>query len=204
MSSDMPPGAFDNDRGPKWSPPPSAGSSPESPAQPHWSLTPAPRPPRRWLPLAIVAAAALFAAAIVAAAIILSGVIRDNTGTHSSTAPQSPTATDSAAMTSSNCNAWRATKPALDAIPALPDGWDWSTPNIDAYIANRNAAIARALDLFEAKVTAEPTDVSSAAHEYVAAKRTEMQKLSDHTYTAADGVPANTALATLNQLCGLG
>jgi hypothetical protein len=175
---------------------------PEPPAQPQWVPTPAPGPPRRWLPLAIVTAAILLAAAIVAAAIILSDVIRDNTGTHS--ASPSPTASVSAAPTSTTCNAWRTTKPALDAIPALPDGWDWNTPNIDTYIANRNAAITRALDLFEAKIIAEPADVSAAAHEYVSAKRTEMQKLSDHTYTAADGVPGNTALATLNQLCGLG
>lgn len=177
---------------------------PEPPAQPRWMPTPAPKPPRRWLPLAIVTAAIFLGAAIVAAAIILSDVIRDDAGTHSLTASPSPTASVSAASTSTTCNAWRSTKPALDAIPALPDGWDWNTPNIDTYIANRNAAITRALDLFEAKITAEPTDVSTAAHDYVSAKRIEMQKLSDHTYTAADGVPGNTALATLNQLCGIG
>jgi hypothetical protein len=203
MSSDMPPGAFHPDPGQKWGPSRPAASAAEPPAQPQWVPTPAPGQPRRWLPLAIVTAAILLAAAIVAAAIILSGVMRNNTGTHSSTASPSPTAAVSAALASTTCNAWRATKPALDAIPALPDGWDWNTPNIDTYIANRNAAITRALDLFEAKITAEPTDVSAAAHEYVSAKHSEMQKLSDHSYTASDGVPGNTALATLNQLCGL-
>ena len=100
----------------------------------------------------------------------------------------------SGAAANGTCKAWRTTKPALDAIPSLPDGWDWNTPNIDMYIANRNAAIAQALDLFEPEESpTDQTDISAAAHEYVAAKRTEMQKLSDHTYTAADGVPGNTA-----------
>jgi hypothetical protein len=150
-----------------------------------------------------VTAAILLAAAIVASAIILGGVMSNNAGSHPSTAAPSANATASTALTGATCNAWRATKPALDAIPALPDGWDWNTPNIDTYIGNRNAAITRALDLFEAKIATEPTDVSAAAHEYVSAKHTEMQKLSNHTYTTADGVPGNTALATLNQLCGV-
>jgi hypothetical protein len=168
---------------------------PEARTPPRSVRAAAPGPPRRWLPLAIVTATILLAAAIVAAAIILSGSMSDNPGTLSLTASPSPTASVSAAATSSTCNTWEITKPALDAIPGLPDGWDWNTPNIDTYIANRNAAIARGLDLFEAKIAAEPADVSAAAHEYVSAKRTEMEKLSDHTYTAADGVPGNTALA---------
>ena len=175
---------------------------PKPSALPPWAPAIAPVRPRRWLPVAIVTAAILLAGAIVAAAIILSGG-KDNTGVPPITVSQSPTSTDSRAATSSTCNAWRTTKPALDAIPGLPDGWDWNTPNIDTYIANRNAAIARALDLFEPKIADEPADLSAAAHEYVSAKRTEMQKLSDHTYTAADGVPGNSALAALNQLCGI-
>jgi hypothetical protein len=162
----------------------------------------APERPRRWLPLAIVTAAILLGAAIVGAAIIVSGG-RHNNAAPTTTVSQSPTPTTSGAAASSTCNAWRTTKPALDAIPSLPDGWDWNTPNIDRYISDRNAALARALDLFEPKIASEPADVSGAAHDYVSAKRTEMQKLSDHTYTAADGVPGNSALAALDQLCGV-
>jgi hypothetical protein len=138
----------------------------------------------------------------VGAAIILR-TGRDNTAGPTVTVSQSPTNTNSGAA-SSTCNAWRITKPALDAIPSLPDGWDWNTPNIDRYISDRNAALARALDLFEPKIAGEPANISAAARDYVSAKRTEMQKLSGHTYTAADGVPGNTALAALNQLCGIG
>jgi hypothetical protein len=174
---------------------------PEHSAPPPWAQVRAPRP-RRWLPLAIISAAILLAAAIVAAAIILSRG-RDNPVAPSISVSQPPTTTNSVAASSSTCNAWRTTKPALDAIAALPDGWDWNTPNIDTYIANRNAAITKALDLFEPKIANDPADISAAAHEYVAAKRTEMQKLADHTYTAADGVPGNSALAALNQLCGI-
>jgi hypothetical protein len=174
------------------------------PAPPPWPPVAPPARPRRWLPLAIVTAAILLGAAIVAAAIVFSGRGSNNNGAPSVNASHSTTAPSSGAAATSTCNAWRITKPALDAIPGLPDGWDWDTPNIDTYISNRNAAIARALSLFEPKIAAEPPDVSAAAHEYVSAKRTEMQKLSDHTYTAADGVPGNTALAALNQLCGIG
>jgi hypothetical protein len=167
-----------------------------------WASTNSPLQPRRWLPLAIVTAAMLLGAAIVGAAIILR-TGRDNTAGPTVTASQSPTNTNSGAA-SSTCNAWRITKPALDAIPSLPDGWDWNTPNIDRYISDRNAALARALDLFEPQIVGQPANISAAAHDYVSAKHTEMQKLSDHSYTAADGVPGNTALAALNQLCGIG
>jgi uncharacterized protein (UPF0333 family) len=170
---------------------------------PPWTPT-APVGPRRWLPLAIVVAAIVLAAAIVAAAIILSGGTRKDTSDSSATVSTSAITSNSVAATSSTCNAWRTTKPALDAIPGLPVGWDWNTPGIDTYIANRNAAIARALNIFESKIAPEPSNIAATAHDYVSAKRTEMQKLSDHTYTAADGVPGNTALATLNQLCGIG
>ena len=40
----------------------------------------------------------------------------------------------------------------LRAIPALPNGWTWDTPNIDNLIKIQNAPVAIALDLFEPKI----------------------------------------------------
>jgi hypothetical protein len=153
------------------------------------------------LPIAILTAAILLAGAIVGAAIILSRGTGSNTTAPSLPASQSSSSAASTDATSATCTAWRTTKSALDAIPALPGGWDWNTPDIDKYIANRSAAISRALDLFEPKIADQPADAAAIAHEYVSARRVELQKLSDHTYTQADGVAGNTALAELNELC---
>lgn len=85
----------------------------------------------------------------------------------------------------------------------LPDGWDWDTPNIDTYIANRTAAMTRVLDLFEPKIADTPTDVAAAARDYISTKRTEIRLLTEHTYTAVDQAEVNVANGHLNQICGV-
>ena len=69
------------------------------------------------------------------------------------------------------------------------------TPNI---IANQSAAVTKALDLFEPQIAAsDPPEVAEAAKTYVSERRLAMQKHVDHTYTQADGVSGNVALAKL-------
>ena len=155
-----------------------------SPMPPH-APVPMRQPLRRrsWLPAAIIGSAIVIAAALVAGALILKDrAVPDGTGT---------------------CQAWIQTRQTLRAIPALPQGWNWSTPNIDNYISIQNAPVGKALDLFEPEVAAEPADVAQAAREYLAARRHQMQSLTDHTYVPADGVSVDTALGNLNRLCGI-
>jgi hypothetical protein len=176
---------------------------------PQWPPYPVPaRPARRWLPVAIIVAAIVVATAVVSAAIIMSGNKNGTSpaGPTTANAPgASPAPTAQAAATSSTCKAWKTTEPALVAIPGLPADWSWDTPNIDTYIGNSNAAVGKALNLFEPKIAAtDPPDVVAAARSYITEKRAVMQKLNDHTYTTADGVTGNASLATLNQLCGVG
>lgn len=178
------------------------------PPQPHqqpWPPYPGyppPQPPRRrWLPYATLGAI-IIAGALIAAAIVIAG------GDKSSRSAAAPSTTQPAASASggigATCKAWRTTSSALDAIPQLPDGWDWDTPNINTLIASGNAAIGKALDIFQAEINPNDSpEVVSAAKEYISDKRSEMAKLSDHTYTEADGVPENVAFAKLNQLCGV-
>lgn len=142
---------------------------------------PLPAPARsRWLPAAIVAAAALIAAGLVAGALIL----KDKDG---------PT----------TCQAWSETRLTLRAIPALPDGWNWNTPNITTLIKNQNTPVGTALDLFEPKIEPRPADLAQAAQAYVAAKREQMAALADRSYVPADGQKVDAALDRLNQLCGI-
>ena len=93
----------------------------------------------------------------------------------------------------STCEAW---------IPALPDGWNWTTPDIDNSIRNQNEPVAQALDAFEPEIADKPADVAEAAKQYVAARRTQMQALTNRTYVPADGAAVNTALGNLDRLCG--
>jgi len=88
-------------------------------------------------------------------------------------------------------------------IPRLPAGWDWDTPNIDTLIANRTAAIDKALDLFEPKIADEPADVAEAAHTFVDEQRKGNEKLKDHTYAGAEAVAINEASTRLSLLCGM-
>jgi len=148
-------------------------------------------PPRpttraRWLPAAIIGAAIVIAAGLVAGAVILKGKEGGLAGGRLTT-----------------CQAWTQTQQTLRAIPALPQVWNWDTPDIDTYIANQNAPVGKALDLFEPQITADPADVAQAAQQYVVARRKQIQTLTDHTYVPADGVAVDRALVRLNQLCGL-
>ncbi len=102
----------------------------------------------------------------------------------------------------STCDAWVVTKAALHAIPALPAGWDWNTPNIDVYIGNAATAAEKTLSLFEPQILPDPAHVAAAARGYVSAKRTEIRKLKDHTYTSEDAAAGNVAFARINQICG--
>ena len=134
---------------------------------------------------AIIGSAIVIAAGLVAGALILKG--RDGVATTGQ----------------STCQAWTETQLILRAIPALPQGWTWDTPNIDNYIKMQDAPVAKALDLFEPRIAAEPADVATAARQYVSVLRDQMRSLSDHTYVPADGAAVDTALAKLNQLCGI-
>ena len=138
---------------------------------------------RSWLPAAIIGSAIVIAAGLVAAALILSD--------------------RSASDRAGTCQAWTQTRQTLRSIPALPQGWNWSTPNIDNYIRIQNAPVGKALEVFEPEITAEPADVALAARDYVAARRHQMQSLTDHTYVPADGVAVDAALGNLNRLCGI-
>ena len=113
------------------------------------------------------------------------------------------TGEDQGAAASATCQAWTETSVTLRSIPALPAGWTWATPNIDTYIKIQNAPVGDALDRFEAKIGSEPADVAQAAHDYVAARRRQMQLLADHAYTAGDGTAVDAALAHLDQICGI-
>ena len=141
-------------------------------------------PPRRsWLPAAIIGSAIVIAAGLVAGALILKDrTVPDRAGT---------------------CQAWTQTRQTLRSIPALPQDWNWSTPNIDNYIKIQNAPVGKALEVFEPEIADDPADVAQAARDYVAARRHQMQSLTNHTYVAADGVSVDTALGNLNRLCGI-
>jgi hypothetical protein len=141
---------------------------------------------KSWLPAAIIGAAIVIAGALMAGAVILKG---------------GGEVTDGGAATT--CQAWVETRQTLRAIPALPEGWNWNTPNIENYIRIQNAPVGAALDLFEPKITAEPVDVARAAEQYIAARRTQMAALTDRSYVPADGNSVDSALARLNQLCGI-
>ncbi|KAA1243206.1 hypothetical protein F0Q45_25815 [Mycobacterium simiae] len=179
-------------------------SAPPGPS-PAWPpYYPPAKPAQRWLPVAIIVAAIIIATAVISA-VLLS---RD-TNTVAPTGPTptavgNPPAQAGTTATSSTCEAWPSTKAALNAIPALPAGWNWQTPNIDLYVANQNAAVSTALQLFEREIAAaDPPQVVEAARAYVSERRQGMQKMSNHTYTQADGVPITAARAKLDQLCGV-
>lgn len=165
--------------------------------QPYPPAAPAPTAGRRWMPVAIISAALIIAGALVGGAIIMSR--GDKTQTTSATGGSGLAVT----AASSTCQAWKTTRAILVTIPGLQPGWDWDTPNIDTLIKNEAAATNAALDRFETEIAAEPADVASAAHEYIAGRRTALKALAERTYTAADGEAGNQALARLNVLCGL-
>lgn len=151
----------------------------------------------------------IFAGIVIAGALIAGAAFLALSGKDTPAPPAaSPTASASTGppagtADNSTCKAWRTTVPAIRAIPDLPSGWDWNTPNIDTYIANHNAAVGKVLDLFEPKIAPEPADVAAASRDYVTARRNEMSLLANHTYRGADGVAGNVAFEQLNQLCNV-
>lgn len=157
----------------QWQPPPPPPFAPPGPA---------PRSP--WLPAAIMGSAIVLAAALVGGALILKG---------DGGAGDKPT----------TCRAWAETRLALRAVPPLPDGWSWATPNIDVLVRFQNGPVAFALDRFEPQIAPQPPEVAQAARDYVTARRNQMAALADRSYVPADGSAVDTALARLNQLCGI-
>jgi hypothetical protein len=162
---------------------------PHLPPQPH-SQPPLPPPGfdrpstrRSWAPAAIIGSAIVLAAGLVAGAVILRG------------------GSDGGGPTT--CQAWTQTRQILRAVPGLPQGWNWGTPDIDRLIKAQNAPVGTALDVFAGQIAAEPADVARAAREYVAARRTQMESLADRTYVPADGAAVDAALGRLNRLCGI-
>lgn len=174
-------------------------SAPHQWHQPYPPAAPAPAPSRRWMPVAIISAALIIAAGLVGGAVIMN---HNNKTDSAATADGQPAAVTAAADTST-CQAWETTRTALRQIPPLPAGYDWTTPNIDTLIANRNAATAGVLDQFTPKIAAQPSEVTEAANQYVAAKRQEITKLADHSLTSADAEVGNRALNRLNLICGM-
>ena len=164
----------------QWQTPPERPSSP---------LTPRPR--RRtgtsWLPAALIGSAIVIAAGLIAGALIF----------------KDKGATTTTAAKPSTCQAWSQTWVTLKAIPALPNGWTWQTPNIDSLILAQNVPVAKALDGFESQIATDPADVAKAATDYLAARRAQMQSLQDRSYTAQDGAAVDTTLSRLNDLCGI-
>jgi hypothetical protein len=150
---------------------------------------PAVRPPGRragtpWLPAALIGSAIVVAAGLIGGALILKNK-------------------DGARETRSTCQAWSETWGTLKDIPALPNGWNWNTPNIDMLVQSQNVPVGKALDAFEAEIATDPPDVARAARDYVAARRAQMKSLANRTYTAADGEAVDTTLEHLNELCGI-
>lgn len=186
-----------------FTPPPAAPSPPGAHQwPPHQPYPPtAPQPSRR--PIWIIFAGIVIGCALIAGALFLA-LDRTDTGTPAASAPETNQAAASGdAASSSTCQAWKSTKAALDQSLSLPAGWDWDTPGIDQMIASRNAVITKAMNLFEPQITDNPPDVAAAARSYVDARRVEVQKFNDRTYTSADGVQGNVSVAQLNQLCGI-
>ncbi len=151
------------------------------------------RKPRPWLPAAIISAGIIIAGAIIGGAVVSTGNRADSNATTSVAATEA----------SSTCQAWKTTRTAINAVPALPVGWDWDTPNIDTYINNRLLALEKALALFEPKIADEPADVAAAARAYIEARQNEFAAMRNRTYSANEQVPSNMAGGTLNQVCGI-
>ncbi|MEY8019118.1 hypothetical protein [Mycobacterium servetii] len=170
----------------------------QQPQPPYPAYAPPP-PGRRWFPIAVIAAI-LVAGALIAAAIVIAGGDKSHPAAAPITTAQPAMEPPEATAT---CKAWRAADAALATIPALPEGWDWNTPNIDTLSSNAKTAVDKVLDIFESRVAAgDPQQVVEAAKSYIATKRADMSKLVDHTITTADDAAVEVSLATLQQLCG--
>jgi len=151
-----------------------------------------PPPMQRWIPAAIIAAGIVIAGAVIGGSLGGSGKEAQARAQEES-APRSQT-----------CVEWASTQVELGAIPRLPQGWNWTTPNIDTYIGNLAAAVEKSVSLFEQRITSQPANAASAARIFIEAKRAEMKALRDHSYGSrpSDGTSTDAALARLNQVCG--
>lgn len=180
---------------------PPAGPPPGQPWPPQWPPNTPPQKRGPSWPVAVIVAAILITGGAVAVALInKSGPAAPNAAGPSAAPNTSVQPTTASVENTATCKAWRTTSAAFDAIPHLPDGWDWDTPNIDTLSSNQKIAVDKALGIFESKIAPnDPQQVVSAAHAYVAAKRTELSHLASHTITEADG----TAVDSMNQLCTL-
>lgn len=180
-------------------PPNGPTEPPPWPAPPPYpSYPPAPRSNRRWFPIAVVAA-------IVVAGLLIAGAIMLS-GNRAQPPAASPSTTAQAAAvpleSTATCKAWHAAYAELMAVPPLPDGADYNTPNIDTLVANQNKANEKILIGFEPKIAPnDPPQVVNAAKAYINAKRIDMAKSAAHTVTEADDTATDTTFATLNQIC---
>lgn len=174
----------------------------QHPPHPGYSTAPPPPPGgRRWFPIAVVGAIVI-AGLLIAGAIILSGNKSQPPAAALSTTAAPPVA--GPPESTATCKAWRTTYTQLMAVPNLPDGADYNTPNIDTLVANQNKANEKILIGFEPKIDAnDPAQVVSAAKAYINLKRIDMAKSASHTVTEADDTAVDTSLATLNQLCAV-
>lgn len=141
----------------------------------------------RWLPAAIIGSAILIAGGLVAGSLILRG----------------DRAAPVAEAGATTCQAWAQTRDALRAVPPLPNGWTWRTPNIDTLIRFQNGPVGYALDRFEPQIKPEPAEVAQAAREYLTVRRAQMAALADRSYRPADGAAVDAALERLNRLCNI-
>jgi hypothetical protein len=163
------------------------------PVQPYLPPPPPPSGHRRWIPAAIISAGIIIAGIVVGGAVMSNGNRSDSNATNSAVATEAI----------STCQAWKTTRTAINAVPALPVGWDWDTPGIDIYINNLATSVETALALFEPKIADEPANVAAAARAYIEARQIEYAALRNRTFTGNESVPVNMALGTLNQLCGI-
>jgi hypothetical protein len=158
---------------------------------------PPPRAGRRWIPAAIIAAGIIIAGVAVGGAVIASNdKPTASTGANSDAAvagvsPENATA----------CASWETTHEALVAIPQLPPGWNWNTPNIDVYIQTRVSAVNKGIELFDQELAGNPSSAAEAGRVFIAAHREASRALLDRTYSAEEGVPITVAQAKLNQAC---
>lgn len=91
---------------------------------PQWPPYYPAKPPSRWLPVAIIAAAIIIAIAVIAAVLLSRGSDTAAPAGPAPTTAQTAPVEGNIAERSSTCEAWHSTKAALTAIPQLPPGWD--------------------------------------------------------------------------------
>lgn len=140
-------------------------------------------------------------AAVVVGAVIL--LTRRGGGDHNESQPSSSTQDDlAAAPGTTTCQAWQKARAKMDDAPALPDGWDWNTPDIDTLIGERAKVINQALDEFDPQIkNEEPLMVAVFAHIFVKDKRTEMRRLTTHAWSPMDSLHANIDQQGLDKAC---